>query len=64
MTKAKAAFDKFDADGGGTIEIEELTNVLKNMGQDPSPEELKAIIDVIDQDGNGELDFEEFLKLL
>lgn len=38
--------------------------MLKNMGQEPSEEQLKKIIDEIDSDGNGELDFDEFLKLL
>lgn len=59
--KYKQLFDKFDVDKGGTIDLRELKDMLKSVGQDLNEDELKEIIEDFDEDGSGEIDFEEFL---
>eukprot|EP00061_Rhincodon_typus_P015468 g43158.t1 len=60
----KAAFDMFDADGGGDISTRELGQVMRILGQNPTREELDAIIEEVDEDGSGTIDFEEFLVMM
>uniref|UniRef100_H3BH85 Troponin C, skeletal muscle n=1 Tax=Latimeria chalumnae TaxID=7897 RepID=H3BH85_LATCH len=64
ISEFKAAFDMFDADGGGDISTKELGTVMKILGQNPSREELDAIIEEVDEDGSGTIDFEEFLVMM
>ena len=54
----------FDADGGGTIDTEELETVMRSLGQNPTKEELEEMINIVDSDGNGNVDFGEFLDLM
>mmetsp|Transcript_22741 Transcript_22741/g.31701 ORF Transcript_22741/g.31701 Transcript_22741/m.31701 type:complete len:163 (+) Transcript_22741:101-589(+) len=60
----KEAFQIFDKDGGGSITVEELGEVMKSLGQNPSNAELEAMVREIDADGNGEIDFPEFLTMM
>ena len=57
-------FDLFDKDSSGTITTKELGTVMRNLGQNPSEEELREMIKEIDLDGNGVIDFNEFLYLM
>lgn len=60
----KEAFDIFDVDGGGTITCEELSDVLRSLGQKPSKERLDAMVGEMDADGDGAIDFAEFLTMM
>lgn len=51
LLEFKAAFDMFDADGGGDISVKELGTVMRMLGQTPTKEELDAIIEEVDEDG-------------
>uniref|UniRef100_A0A8C6Z3L2 Troponin C, skeletal muscle n=1 Tax=Nothoprocta perdicaria TaxID=30464 RepID=A0A8C6Z3L2_NOTPE len=51
IAEFKAAFDMFDADGGGDISTKELGTVMRMLGQNPTKEELDAIIEEVDEDG-------------
>ena len=64
ITEFKAAFELFDKDRDGAINNKELGTVMRNLGQNPSDEELKQMIKEIDLDGNGVIDFNEFLYLM
>ena len=64
ITEFKAAFELFDKDRDGAINNRELGTVMRNLGQNPSEEELKQMIKEIDLDGNGVIDFNEFLYLM
>ena len=44
--------------------MDELGEVMKTMGLDPSKEELQDIIDNADKNGNRKLDFEEFASFM
>ena len=60
----KEAFKMFDKDGGGSIDVDELGDAMRALGQDPDPEELQAMVDEVDEDCSGEIEFDEFLILM
>ncbi len=49
----RLAFEKFDADGSGTIEANELKVTLMSMGQNPTDEEIFEMLSSVDEDGSG-----------
>ena len=57
----KEAFEMFDADQSGTIDVGELGTVLTQLGQNISQAELEEMIKEVDEDESGEIDFDEFL---
>ena len=52
----RLAFEKFDADGSGTIEANELKVTLQSMGQNPTDEEIFEMLSSVDEDGSGRCD--------
>merc|ERR1712228_921647 len=60
----KEAFDLFDKDSDGTIELSELKAVMNDLGRSVSDEELEGMMNDVDVDGNGSIDFEEFCEML
>ena len=64
LDEYKATFALFDADGDGTITIDELGSVMKSLGQNPSDSELRDMINEVDTDGDGVIDFNEFVEMM
>merc|ERR1711937_62184 len=60
----KEAFDLFDVDGSGNIDLKELTIAMKALGCEPKPGEIEKMIAEVDDDGGGEIGFDEFLKMM
>eukprot|EP00879_Flechtneria_rotunda_P010189 GHRR01010652.1.p1 GENE.GHRR01010652.1~~GHRR01010652.1.p1 ORF type:complete len:148 (+),score=42.96 GHRR01010652.1:57-500(+) len=60
----RKAFNTFDKDGSGTIDVRELKFALNAMGQYPTDEELFVMIHDVDEDNSGEIDFQEFCKVI
>merc|ERR1712057_72227 len=60
----KEAFDLFDTDGSGNIDVKELTVAMKALGCEPKPGEIEKMISDVDDDGSGEIGFPEFLKMM
>jgi len=58
------AFRAFDIDGNGKIDRAELAQVMKNLGQELTDEEIDAMMKEADTDGDGAIDFEEFKALM
>jgi calcium-dependent protein kinase len=57
--KLQTAFKMFDKDGGGTISIEEIKEVL-SFGQNLDEKLIQQIINQVDANGDGEISYEEF----
>ncbi|XP_045324281.1 centrin-4-like [Leopardus geoffroyi] len=60
----KEAFDLFDVDGSGTIDVKELKIAIQALGFDPKKEEIKKMIAEIDKEGNGTISFEDFFAIM
>ena len=62
----KQAFDDFDKDGNGQLDITELAQVLTafSKGKKPSQTEVSKIFAIADKDKNGTIEFEEFLEAM
>ena len=63
IARYRALFDEFDVDGGGTIDVRELNEMLKSVGQEMDLAELQEIMDEYDEDQSGEIDFDEFIQI-
>lgn len=48
----------------GSIELNELKQVMKKLGQNPTTAELVEMINSVDDNGDNEIDFNEFLVLM
>lgn len=57
--KLQTAFKMFDKDGGGTISVDEIKEVL-SFGQNLDENIIQQIIKQVDANGDGEISYEEF----
>lgn len=64
IAQFRAAFDKLDLNGDGTIEAKELGSMMTSLGYSQSEAELQKIINEFDANGNGSLEFPEFVSLM
>ena len=54
----------FDKDGGGSISVDEIKQVL-SFGKNSLDESVvQQIIKQVDADGNGEISFDEFAEMM
>ena len=60
----KEAFTMFDRDKDGLINYNELGNVLKSQGFNPTNQELLEMIADVDENEDDKINFEEFLILM
>ena len=58
------AFNLFDKDCDGNIDIRELATVMRTLGYNPNKDELDDIIKTFDEDESGTIDKDEFINLL
>jgi hypothetical protein len=58
------AFKIFDADGSGMLDLDELREVLRSLGVNPSPDEMVQLLKKADNDGDGEIDLAEFKTMM
>ena len=57
------AFDLFDTDGKGAIDIQDLRRVAAELGEGLQEEELNAMIEEFDMDGDGRITREDFIGI-
>eukprot|EP00483_Globobulimina_turgida_P005108 UN05118 len=60
----KIAFNLFDKDQNGVIDLDELQTVLKTLGQNIGKQEIEDMIASVDQDDDGKIDFDEFITMM
>ena len=63
-SELREAFNVFDTDGNGTISEDELRQVMHNLGEKLTDEDIKAMMREADTDGDGEVNFEEFVQMM
>merc|ERR1712107_469240 len=64
INEYRETFNRFDADGNGSIDAEELGKLIRVLGLNPSDGEVDQLRKEIDEDESGDIDFEEFLELM
>lgn len=62
--KVMEAFRDSDVDKSGTLDQDELGNVLRALDEEWTEKKLKALFSVIDKDKNGMIDSDEFMSWL
>ncbi|KAJ3027353.1 UNVERIFIED_CONTAM: calmodulin-like 3 [Siphonaria sp. JEL0065] len=60
----KEAYNLFDADHNGSIDVYELGEVMRSCGLDPTDEEVRNMIASVDVDQTGTIDFDEFMIMM
>lgn len=55
---------KYDDDGSGQIEAEELMGIMKYLGVNVTEKEVHEMVLEIDEDGSGTIDFDEFKAMV
>jgi hypothetical protein len=55
-------FVEYDADNSGTIDRDELSQALADLGLRMSKDEMDGVMQRLDSDGNGEIDLVEFME--
>lgn len=62
--EASLAFDLFDEDKKGKINLKNLKKAVNEINETLSDQDLKAILDEFDLDGDGYIGKDEFLKVM
>jgi len=57
-------FARFDRDGSGTIDAEELGILMKSFGTEMDEEDVENLLKQADKDSSGEITFEEWLDFM
>lgn len=60
MQDVKSAFEEFDEDGNGQIDLAEFRELVERLGVELEPAEAEELFDTIDVDETGLIDFAEF----
>ena len=57
------AWKKYDADGSGSLEAQELFLLLQDLNMPTTEEEVQWLVEYMDKNGNGAIEFDEFAAL-
>uniref|UniRef100_A0A8C1WB10 Centrin, EF-hand protein, 2 n=1 Tax=Cyprinus carpio TaxID=7962 RepID=A0A8C1WB10_CYPCA len=60
----REAFELFDTDGSGYIEVKELKVAMRALGFEPKKEEIKKMIAEVDKDATGKISFCDFMTVM
>lgn len=64
IEEIKEAFDLFDTDQSGAIDLLELKSAMQSLGYESKNETIFTMLAELGKDGNSSIDFEEFLELM
>jgi len=57
----RSRFERYDADGDATMDVEELGKLLIDLGEPMGRAELTEVVALVDKDGSGAVDLFEFM---
>ena len=60
----RGVFEMFDVDNDKNISVKELSTIMRQLGQNPTDEEVAKMMEDADDDNSGEIDFFEFCNLM
>merc|ERR1712216_54853 len=60
----REAFELFDTDGSGSIELAELHTAMSALGFEPKKHEIQKMVNDMDKDGDASVDLEEFFIMM
>ncbi|KAK7076783.1 troponin C [Halocaridina rubra] len=60
----REAFRIYDKEGNGFITTDVLKEILSEIDNKLTPDDLDGIIEEVDEDGSGTLDFDEFMEMM
>lgn len=60
--EARQLFHEIDADGGGTLDRDEIRQLARRLGKRLSDKQLNEAMMAMDADGSGDVAFDEFLS--
>eukprot|EP01060_Flectonema_neradi_P038249 TRINITY_DN7984_c0_g1_i1.p1 TRINITY_DN7984_c0_g1~~TRINITY_DN7984_c0_g1_i1.p1 ORF type:complete len:151 (+),score=44.23 TRINITY_DN7984_c0_g1_i1:55-507(+) len=60
LTQIKEAFELFDWDGSGAIDVEELKLAMQSLGIVMTPQEIVDTMQKVDKDANNTIEYPEF----
>jgi len=64
IMEIKHAFDLFDVDGNGALDLKEIQTAMASMGFDIKNQEAVQMIRDLDEDGSEKIEFDEFLDMM
>jgi Ca2+-binding EF-hand superfamily protein len=64
VEEIREAFNYFDKDGSGTIDVNELKQAMQELGFEAKNQTVYRMIQDLDKDGSGQIDFDEFLDMM
>ena len=62
LAELKTAFEAIDANKDGVVSKEELSALLKGLGEDVGDDVVTEMMNLADTDGDGKVNFDEFCK--
>jgi calmodulin len=64
VAEFREIFNLVDLDGGGSIDLDELRELMDLLGMNASKDEMEAMVNEIDSEGTGEISFHDFVKVM
>jgi Ca2+-binding EF-hand superfamily protein len=64
IAEFREIFNLVDLDSGGSIDLEELRELMDLLGMEASEDEMAKMVSEIDSHGSGEITFEDFVRVM
>ena len=64
MEEIKEAFNLFDTDNSGSIDVKELKAAMRALGFQVKKAEIRKLLVDIDKDDSGAVEFDEFVDMM
>ena len=64
LEEVREAFNLFDTDGSGSIEVKELKAAMRALGFQVKKAEIRKMVADVDKNENGSVEFDEFVDMM